>query len=109
MHQSYSLFNQNILLIQPIILWTLISKILFFYFFFKYLNAFFLILGTEYITNLSKVFVNIKYADGNLLSILQIYREFNDQLQQQDGITHRVNDQINSFRPKSLPSNFYGH
>nr|UIB38795.1 hypothetical protein [Trentepohlia sp. YN1242] len=97
-NQTYSIFNNKFILIQPIIMWTLISKALFFYFFLKYLKAFFLILGTEYITNLSKIFMNIKYSDGNLLSILQLYKEFNDQLNQQDTINLRVDNQINSLK-----------
>ena len=92
------LFNNKFALIQPLIICTLISKSFFFYFFLKYLRAFFLILGTEYVTNLSKVFMNIKYSDGNLLSILQLYKEFNDQLNQQDTINQRVNNQINSLK-----------
>ena len=97
-NQTYELFNNKFILIQPIIIWALMSKALFFYFFLKYLKGFFLILGTEYITNLSKIFMNIKYSDGNLLSILQLYKEFNDQLNTHGTINERVKNEINNLQ-----------
>nr|YP_010261069.1 hypothetical protein MFQ79_pgp052 [Cephaleuros parasiticus]UIB39010.1 hypothetical protein [Cephaleuros parasiticus] len=99
--KAYIAFNKEFILIKPIIVLMLFTKIFFFYFFYRYLNVFFFFIGKEYINNLFKIITESLFIDITVLSVvMQIYNEFNDELKKQDVIQRRVDNQIILFRPK---------
>ena len=80
------------------VFWILFNKTLFIYLSLHYLQKFITFLGTEYIRNLFKIFVTMKFIDGNILSIIKTFQDFNFQLNQQNIIDIKVNKQLKSIK-----------
>ena len=80
------------------VFWILFNKTLFIYLSLHYLQKFVSFLGTEYIRNLFKIFVTMKFIDGNILSIIKTFQDFNFQLNQQNVIDIKVNKQLKNIK-----------
>ena len=80
------------------VFWILFNKTLFIYLSLHYLRKFISFLGTEYIRNLFKIFVTMKFIDGNILSIIKTFQDFNFQLNQQNVIDIKVNNQLKNIK-----------
>lgn len=78
--------------------WILFTKTLFIYLSLHYLKKFITFLGTEYIRNLFKIFVTMKFIDGNILSIIKTFQDFNFQLNQQNIIDTKVNNVLKNSK-----------
>ena len=97
-NQNYQNLCPNQLKELYFVFWILFSKTLFIYLSLHYLRKFITFLGTEYIRNLFKIFVTMKFIDGNILSIIKTFQDFNFQLNQQNVIDIKVNKQLKSVK-----------
>ena len=97
-NQNYQNLCPNNLNELYFVFWILFNKTLFIYLSLHYLRKFISFLGTEYIRNLFKIFVTMKFIDGNVLSIIKTFQDFNFQLNQQNVIDIKVNNQLKNIK-----------
>ena len=97
-NQNYQNLCPNNLNELYFVFWILFNKTLFIYLSLHYLRKFISFLGTEYIRNLFKIFVTMKFIDGNVLSIIKTFQDFNFQLNQQNVIDIKVNKQLKHIK-----------